>query len=72
MTSDETTITFVETMHAAVDENGSITLTAPTGLRFAQVLFASYGTPEGLPGSAGGAGGGPGANAGQLGANTCS
>ncbi len=33
------------------DENGSVTLTAPVGMVFSSVIFASYGTPNGTCGS---------------------
>jgi hypothetical protein len=51
VTSSPKVINFSSVMHGTVNENGSITLVAPTGTRFSSVVFASYGTPNGSPGN---------------------
>lgn len=43
--------TFVGAVHGSVGEGSVLSLTAPSGYRFTGVLFASYGTPGGSPGS---------------------
>lgn len=39
------------TVYGPVDENGTLTLTAPANHKFVAVQFASYGTPSGSNGS---------------------
>lgn len=51
VTSAPATFTFVDAIHGTVDEGGTLQLVAPSGTRFASVTFASYGTPQGVPGS---------------------
>jgi hypothetical protein len=45
--SEPTVVTFVDLMHGVVNEGGTLTFTAPQGLQFVEVMFASYGTPTG-------------------------
>ena len=45
------TISFVAVLHGDVSEGQSLTLTAPAGMVFSSVEFASYGTPTGTGGN---------------------
>jgi len=49
--STTATVSFVAVLHGDVSEGQSLTLTAPSGMKFASVVFASYGTPTGTGGN---------------------
>ncbi len=49
--SAPTTITFANVLHGTIDEGSTLTMVAPPGTRFSNVLFASYGTPQGSAGN---------------------